>query len=54
MKRNKDKLIMFILCVMLLITVGALAIVIKSQKDATNQIARDTQGTTTVLQQLLA
>lgn len=50
MKRNKDKLIMFILCVMLLITVGALAIVIKSQKDATNQIARDTQDATTTEQ----
>ena len=47
MKRNKDKLIMFILCVMLLITAGAFAIVIKSQKDATNTVLRDTQSSTT-------
>lgn len=47
MKRNKDKLIMLILCAILLITAGAFAIVIKSQKDAANAVLRDAQGTTT-------
>lgn len=46
MNRKKDKLIMLILCIVLLITVGAFAIVIKSQKDAANAVLRGAQDNT--------